>query len=368
MSESIKTDTFTINFGPQHPSTHGVLRLVMELDGEKIKEVEPVLGYLHRSIEKICEFRNYNQVFPFLDRCDYITGLSTELAYALAVEKLMGIEPPERGNYIRIIMVELARIASHLFFYSTYGMDLGAITPIIYGFKEREKVLDLIEMTTGYRLTPNYMRIGGVKYNLPDGFIEQTLKFVNELPGYLAEFGDLLTGNEIFNLRTREVGKIEKNWAIDIGVTGPLLRASGFKWDLRKDDPYSIYDRFDFDIPVGEKGDCFDAYEVRMKEIHESIKIIKQAIEKLPDGKFRVPLPSVIKPPKGESYVRIESPRGEIGIYVVSDGSERPYKFKIKPPSLMNIQAIPDLFKDMYIADCVAIFGVIDPVMGEVDR
>lgn len=367
-SNSPNETTLTVNFGPQHPSMHGVCRLVIDLDGEKIINVTPRLGYLHRSIEKICEFRSYSQVIPFLDRCDYITGLSTELAYVLAVEKLMGIEPPDRANYIRTILVELTRIASHIFFYATYGMDLGAYTPTMYGWREREKILDLLESVTGYRLTPNYMRIGGVKLDLPDGFLNQTMDFLKELPGFLSEYDDLLTGNEIFQMRTQGVARIDPKWAINMGVTGPLLRATGLKWDLRKDDPYLIYDRFDFDVPVGKQGDCFDAYEVRMMEIRESVKIIKQAVEAIPDGSIKIPMPAVIKPPKGSSYVRIESPRGELGIFVQSDGSERPYRFKLRPPSLMNIQAVPDLLKGVDIADAIAIFGVVDPVMGEVDR
>lgn len=363
-----QNDHLIVNFGPQHPSTHGVLRLVIELDGEVIVKVTPVIGYLHRSIEKICEFRSYNQVIPFLDRCDYITGISTELCYCMAVEKLMGIEVPERANYIRTIMVELNRIASHIFFYGTYAMDLGAVTPFMYVFREREKILDLLESVTGYRLTPNYIRIGGVKLDLPEGFIEKLLAFLDELPTYLSEYDDLLTGNEIFHLRTVGIGKMSQDWAKNVGITGPLLRGTGLKWDLRKDDPYLIYDRFDFDVPVGLQGDCFDSYEVRMTEIRESIKIIKQAVSGLPDGTYKLPMPSVIRPPEGESYVRIESPRGEIGIYIQSDGSERPYRFKLRPPSLMNIQSVPEILEGVNIADAIAILGVIDPVMGEVDR
>lgn len=367
-SNGDEKDTLIVNFGPQHPSMHGVCRLLIELDGEKIVNVTPMLGYLHRSIEKICEFRSYNQVIPFLDRCDYITGLSTELAYVMAVEKLIEIAPPERAEYIRVILVELNRIASHVFFYGTYGADLGAFTPMMHSFREREKILDLLESVTGYRLTPNYMRFGGVKEDLPDGFLEKTIKFLDEFPFYLKEYDDLLTGNEIFMIRTQDVGKRTKKKAIEMGVTGPLLRATGFKWDIRKDDPYSIYDRFDFDIPVGIQGDCYDTYCVRMKEIRESMKIIRQAIDKIPDGPYKIPIPSVVRPPKGESYMRIESPRGEVGIYVQSDGSERPSRFKLRPPSLMNIYALPDVLKGVTIADAIAIFGVVDPVMGEVDR
>lgn len=366
--KELEKQTLTVNFGPQHPSTHGVLRLVIELDGEKIINVEPVIGYLHRSIEKIAEFRSYSQVIPFLDRCDYLTGLSTELAYVMAVEQLMEIDVPERAKYIRTIMVELNRVVSHLFFYGTYGMDLGALTALLYAFRERERGLDLIEMVTGYRMTPNYMRIGGVKLDLPGSFLGMLLNYLDDLELKLKEYDDLLTGNEIFQLRTRGIGNMEKEWAIDLGLTGPLLRATGFDWDLRKDNPYLIYDSFDFDVPTGENGDCFDAYMVRMKEIKESIKIIRQAVDKLPEGKFRVPMPYVIKPPKGDSWVRIESPRGELGIYVVSDGSERPYRFKLKGPSFVNLQIIPDLLKGQYIADAVALLALLDPVMGEVDR
>lgn len=368
VEKSPEKQTVTINFGPQHPSTHGVLYLVVELDGERIVGVEPKIGYLYRSIEKMIEFRSYNHVIPFLDRCDYITALSTELAYVLAVEQLMQIEPPERAQYIRTIMVELSRIISHIFFYGAYGMDLGALTPLLYAFRDREIGLDLIEMVTGYRLTPNYMRIGGVKFDLPDGFLEKLDNYLNVLPKYLKEYDDLLTGNEIFLNRTKNVGIMAKEWAINIGITGPLLRGTGYKWDIRKDDPYLIYDNFDFDIPTGENGDCYSAYQVRLKEIRESMKIIRQAMSKLPDGKYRHSQPVVIRPPKGESWFRVESPRGELGIYIVSDGTERPYRMKIRAPSFVNLQAIPDMFRGQYIADTIAILGALDPVMGEVDR
>lgn len=366
--KELEKQTLTVNFGPQHPSTHGVLYLVIELDGERIVEVVPKIGYLHRSIEKIAEFRSYNQVIPFLDRCDYITALSTELAYCMAVEQLMGLDVPERAKYIRTILVELNRIVSHTFFYGTYGMDLGAFTPLFYGFREREKGLDLLEAVTGYRMTPNYMRIGGVKLDLPEGFLDNLDEYLNEVTEALKEYDNLLTGNEIFLARTKGIGNMKPDWAIDLGLTGPMLRATGFKWDLRKDDPYLIYDRFDFDVCTGQNGDCFDAYQVRLNEIRESIKIIRQAMKDLPDGKHKIPMPSVIRPPKGDSWVRIESPRGEIGVYVASDGSERPYRFKLRPPSFVNLQIIPDLLRNQYIADAVALLALLDPVMGEVDR
>lgn len=366
--KELEKQTITVNFGPQHPSTHGVLCLVIELDGERVVDVVPKIGYLHRSIEKIAEFRSYNQVIPFLDRCDYLTALSTEMAYCMAVEQLMDIELPERAKYIRTILVELNRIASHLFFYATYAMDLGAFTPLFYGIREREKALDLLESVTGYRLTPNYMRIGGVKLDFPDGFLENLDEFLNELPEAMKEYDNLLTGNEIFQARTKGVGNMKPEWAVDLGLTGPVLRSTGFKWDLRKNDPYLIYDRFDFEVQTGNNGDCFDGYMVRLNEIHESIKIIKQAMRDLPDGKHKIPMPSVIRPPKGDSWVRIESPRGEIGVYIASDGSERPYRFKLRAPSFANLQIVPGLLKGQYIADAVALLALLDPVMGEVDR
>lgn len=362
------TETVRLNMGPQHPSTHGVLFVILYLDGEVIVDADPNIGYLHRSIEKIAENRSYSQVIGYLDRNDYMTAFSNELGYVMAVEQMLGIEVPERAEYLRVIVVELNRIASHLLFAAAYGMDLGAITPFFYGFREREKVLDLFDMIAGYRMTPNYLRVGGVKEDIPEGFLEKTLEFVEEFPTRLDEYEALLTTNEIFLIRTKDVGNWTKEQAINLGITGPMLRATGFKWDLRKEEPYSVYDKFDFEIPVGEKGDCYETFVVRMQEMRESAKIVKQAIENLPEGEVRTRLPRIIKPPKGEAYTRIESPRGELGNYVVSDGTGRPYRHKVRAPSFVNLMTLQEILKGWKVADVVAIIGILDIVLGEVDR
>lgn len=363
-----KTETIMLNMGPQHPSTHGVLYVILELDGEFISRAEPCIGYLHRGIEKMAENRDYYQTIPLTNRCDYVIAFAYEHAYVLAVEKLLGIKVPERAEYIRIIMMELARIASHLLWISAYGMDLGAFTPIMYAFRDREYIMDLFDMAAGYRLMPNYFRFGGVKEDIPDGFIEKTLEFTDIMLAGVDEYEALLSGNEIFIARTKNVGHFKKDWAINIGLTGPALKSTGFKWDLRKEEPYSIYDRFEFDIPVGTNGDCYDAYKIRMQEMRESVKIIKQAASQIPDGAVRANLPRVIKPPKGEAYARVESSRGEIGAYVVSDGSSRPFRFKLRAPSFVNLMTLPTVLVGEKIADVVAIIGILDVVLGEVDR
>lgn len=364
----IRTETIMVNFGPQHPSTHGVLFVLVELDGEVVVGVEPKIGYLHRAIEKLSENRKYNQVIPLFDRCDYLSAFSNELGYVMAVEKLLGVEVPERAEYIRVILVELNRIASHLLWLSAYGLDLGALTPLFYAFREREKILDLFEMAAGYRLMPNYLRFGGVKEDLPSDFTKKALEFVEEFPSRVDEYEGLLSENEIFLVRTKGIGKWKREEMINVGVTGPMLRATGLKWDLRKSEPYSIYDRFEFEIPVGENSDCYDVYQIRMKEMRESAKIVRQAIEGLPEGKVRAKLPLVVKPPAGESYVRIEAPRGELGVQVVSDGSEQPYRVKIRTPSFVNLMALPVILKGWKVADFIAILGILDVVLGEVDR
>lgn len=364
----LRTEDIPVNFGPQHPSMHGVLFLRVTLDGEIMTHIDPVIGYLHRSMEKIFEYRNYAQGIAIIDRADYMSAFFNEIAFILPIEKLMDIDVPERAQYIRVILLELNRIASHLLFYGGYGMDIGAISPFLYCWREREKLNDLFELVAGYRLHPNYMRVGGVKEDVPEEFLERTAQFCNEFPGWLEEYNSLLTGNEIFHLRTRGVGKMTPEWAINIGLTGPLLRATGYKWDVRKGDPYLIYDRFDFEVPVGEHGDCFDAYWIRMAEMEQSVRIIKQALSQLPDGQVRKKLPRVIKPPKGEAYARIESPRGELAVYLVSDGTHRPYRAKIRAPSFVNLEAIPELLKGKLVADAIALVGIFEPVMGEVDR
>ena len=368
LSTEIKSREIQVNFGPQHPSMHGVLFLKIILDGEIITDVDPVIGYLHRSMEKIFEYRTYNQCIAIIDRADYMSAFFNELAFILPVEKLMDIDVPERGQYLRVILMELNRIANHLLFYGAFGMDIGAVTPILYCMREREKLLDLFELAAGYRMHPNYFRVGGVKEDVPEEFLDGAAEFCNDFAGWLEEYNTLLTGNEIFRIRSRGVGKIDKDWAINMGITGPLLRSTGYKWDLRKNDSYSVYDKFDFEIPVGTVGDSYDAFWMRMAEMEQSLKIVKQALSKLPDGRVRAKVPLNVRPPKGEAYSRIESPRGELAVYIVSDGSNKPFRVKIRAPSFLHLQALPELLKGVFVADAIVIVGIIEPVMGEVDR
>lgn len=364
----IKTQEFLVNMGPQHPSTHGVLRLILKVDGEVVLDVEPVVGYLHRGIEKIAENCTYTQFIPFTDRLDYLASMNNNFAYVLTVEKLLNIEPPKRAQYIRVIVAELNRIASHLVFFGTYALDLGAVTPFLYAFREREKILDIFEELCGARLTYNYMRIGGVSRDIPENFKENVLDFIKYFTPLVDEYDRLLTYNKIFQKRTKNIGILKKEVAIDYGVTGPNLRATGIRWDLRKNSPYSSYSDFEFEIPTGVCGDTFDRYFVRMCEMRESLKIIKQAIENLPDGDILAKVPRVIKPPQGEAYTRCENPRGELAFYIVSDGTDKPYRLKIRAPSFINLQVLPEIMKGYKIADIVAILGSIDIVLGEVDR
>ncbi len=390
---AIRTEELILNMGPQHPSTHGVLHVLLELDGEVVVGVEPSIGYIHRGIEKILENRQYYQCMPLINRLDYLASLSNEFGFVRAVEELLGFEVPLRAEYIRVIMAELARIASHLLWLGTFGLDLGAITPFLYAFREREKALDLIEMVTGSRMMSNYNRFGGVRIDLPADFFGEAYKFLDEFGKRVDEYEQLLTTNEIFLVRTKGIGIISKGDAIDLGVTGPILRASGFSWDLRKNKPYSVYTNFDFEIPTGTMGDCYDRYLVRIREMRESAKIIQQALEGLPSGpyimrdfKFILPpkdelkssmealihhfelIVKGFKPPAGEVYSSIEAPRGELGFYLISDGSPRPYRVKIRAPSFVNLQALSKLIKGMMIGDVVAIIGSLDIVLGEIDR
>jgi NADH-quinone oxidoreductase subunit D len=371
----IETDEMVLSMGPQHPSTHGVLRLEVTTDGEVVKKVRPFIGYLHRCFEKHAEKVGYPGVVPYTDRMDYLAAMNNNHGYVLAVEKLLGLEVPERAEYIRVIMAELNRIASHLVAFGTYGLDIGAVTPFLYAFREREMILDIFEMTCGARLTYNYYRIGGVGADLTPEIIDKIKEFLDDFEPKLKEYDALLSYNKIFIERTAGIGVIPLEMAIDYGITGPMLRASGMKWDLRKDDPYSIYDRFDFDIPTGvglkgPKGDCWDRYIVRMREMAESCKIIRQALEQLPDGDYILPkLPKMIRPPKGaEVYVRVENPRGELGYYIISDGTHNPYRVKVRSPCFTNLAILPAISKGVMLADLVAIVGSIDIVLGEVDR
>lgn len=365
----LKTEPVVINMGPQHPSTHGVFRMRVTFDGEVIVDMEPVFGYLHRGIEKLAEGRTYTQNIPFTDRLDYLAAMTSNLAYVMAVEKLAGIEVPERAEYLRVIMAEMMRLSSHLMAVGFFLNDLGAFfTPLMYMFREREKLLDLFEMVCGQRLTYNYMRIGGVSHDIPEEFLPALKKFVREMPHFIDEYDQLLRENEIVLARTKGVGILPREQAINASASGPVLRGSGVKWDLRKQDPYSIYDRFDFEIPTGAVGDNYDRYRVRIEEMRQSVRILEQAISQLPRGEIRAKVPHLLRPPKGEAYGHIEGPKGELGFYLVSDGSIAPYRFHVRPPTLINLTALRDMIVGWKLADAISTFGSIDICLGEVDR
>lgn len=366
---TLRTEPVVINMGPQHPSTHGVFRMRVVFDGEVIVDMEPVFGYLHRGIERMAEDRSYHQFIPFTDRLDYLASMTNNHAYVLAVEKLAQIEVPERAEYIRVIIDELMRIASHLMTVGFMLNEMGTMmTPLLYMFREREKILDLFEMVCGQRLTYNYMRIGGVSQDLPAEFMPALKRFIDEMPGYIDEYDQLLEENEIVLARAKGVGVLPADKAINCSVSGPVLRASGVKWDLRRNDPYSIYDRFDFEIPTRQNGDTYDRYRMRILEMRQSVRIIEQAMAQLPEGEVRAKVPGNLRPPKGDAYGRIEGPKGELGFYLVSDGSPKPYRCRIRPPSLINLTVLRDLLIGWKLADAIVIFGSIDICLGEVDR
>jgi NADH-quinone oxidoreductase subunit D len=366
---TIRTEPFVINMGPQHPSTHGVFRMRLTLDGEVVVDLEPVFGYLHRGIEKLVEGRTYAQIVPITDRLDYVASMSNNLAYVVAVEKLAGITVPERAEYLRVIMAELQRIASHLIAVGSFLNDCGAyFTPFMYMYREREDIVDLFEMVCGQRLTYNYMRIGGVSHDAPDEFLVALDKFVTRMPYFIDEYDRLLAENEILLARTKGVGILSKELAINSSAAGPVLRGSGVEWDIRKVDPYSVYDRFEFDIPTGSVGDCYDRYRVRVEEMRQSVCIIKQALEQIPPGEVRSEVPLLLRPPVGEAYGHIEGPKGELGFYLVSDGSIAPYRLHVRPPTLINLTALRDMTIGWKVQDAVIIFGSIDICLGEVDR
>jgi NADH-quinone oxidoreductase subunit D len=366
---AIKTEPLVVNIGPQHPSTHGVFRMRVVLDGETITDAEMVLGYLHRSMEKLAEERTWTQNIPFTDRMDYLAAMTGNLSYCLAVEKLAGIEVPERAQCLRVIFGELQRIASHAMANGTFINDCGAWqTPLFYMFREREKILDLFEMTCGARLTLNYMRIGGVAFDVPDEFMPALRALIDELPDRIDEYERLLVDNEILLMRARDVGVLPADLAINASTSGPVLRGSGIAWDIRKADPYSGYEQYDFDIPVGHQGDCYDRFMVRMEEVRQSVRIIKQAMERLPPGPFTAEVPLNLRPPPGEIYSRIESPKGELGFYLVSDGSPNPYRFHVRSPSLINLSPLREMVVGKSVADAIVTLGSIDINVGEVDR
>ena len=373
--KTLRTDEMIINMGPQHPSTHGVLRLEIVVDGEIIVDVIPHIGYLHRCFEKHCEhMTNYQQVIPYVDRLDYCASMNNDLAYVLAAERMLKIDVPPRVEYIRVIMAELNRIASHLIAIGTYGIDAGAFTPFLYCFTDREKILDLFEMTCGARLLYNYMWIGGLSHDIPPKFVEQTKEFCAYFKPRIKAFNDLLTYNEIFVKRTAHVGVLPKDVAINYASSGPMLRGSGVNWDLRRDDPYSCYEKFEWEVQVGKGevgavGDSWDRHIVRMREMEQSVKIIEQALANIPEGNVQAAIPKRIRPDAGaEVYVRTESPRGELGFYLISDGSASPYRIKARSPAFVNLSVLPEISRGAMIADLVLIAGSVDIVLGEVDR
>ncbi|HEY4684326.1 MAG TPA: NADH-quinone oxidoreductase subunit D [Candidatus Acidoferrales bacterium] len=361
-------DEIILNMGPQHPATHGVLRVKLKLDGEKIVGSECIIGYLHRGVEKIAEHRTYAQFAPYVDRTDYVAAVSNGLGYVETVEKLLGVEAPPRARWVRTILTELQRIASHLLWLGTHALDIGAITPLFYTFREREEVLKIFEKYCGARLTTHAFRIGGLQYETYDGFEDDVRRFCRDFYRRVDEYEALLTENRIWLGRTKGVGILTIKDAIDLGATGPILRASGLRWDIRKAFPYAAYSEFDFMIPTGTNGDTFDRYMVRMEEMRQSCRICQQAIETIPAGPIMAKVGKVLKPPPGEVYHSIEAPKGEIGYYVVSDGTVQPYRVRIRPPSFINLQSFDKMVKGMLVADVVAIIGTLDIVLGEVDR
>jgi len=387
------SEIMTINMGPQHPSTHGVLRLVIELDGEIIQKITPHIGYLHRGVEKLSEHRTYHQTIPLTDRLDYLAPMSNNLGYVLAVEKLLGIEVPERAQVIRVIMAELTRLKSHLVWIACHALDIGAMTVFIYAFREREMIMSLYEKISGARMTSNYFRVGGLSADVYDGFEKDVREIVETFPGHFDTYEGLLTKNTIWLNRTVGNGVISAEDAIDYGITGPALRGSGVDWDLRRDNPYSGYEKYQFKVPVGEKCDTFDRYKVRLVEMREAVNIIRQALDSLKPGPVLADAPKVTYPPKeqvyntieglihhfkiasegfpvpeGEVYQSVEAPKGELGFYIVSDGGTKPYRMRIRPPSFVNLGAIEKMAKGSMIADLVAIIGTLDIVLGEIDR
>jgi len=389
------TGTMTINMGPQHPSTHGVLQLILELDGEVVVKATPHIGFLHRGTEKLSEHRTYHQVIPLTDRLDYLAPMSNNLGYVLAVEKLLGITDliPARANNIRVIMAELTRIKSHLVWLATHALDIGAMTVFLYCFREREEIVDIYEKVSGARMTSNYFRVGGLSADLPAGIEGDIRKFAEGMTGHLETYEGLLTGNKIWQKRTVDVGYISGQDAIDIGLSGAALRGSGVDWDLRRDASYCNYAEYEFEVPVRSEGDVFARYKVRLDEMRQSIRIILQGLDKLKPGPILANCPQVCLPPKkdvvntieglihhfkiisegfkpeaGEVYVAIEAPKGELGYYLVSDGSTHPYRMKIRPPSFVNLQALPQMVEGALIADVIATIGTLDIVLGEIDR
>lgn len=367
---SLRTEPVTVNIGPQHPSTHGVFRLRVSFEGEEVVDVEPVFGYLHRGTEKLAEARNYVQIVTLTDRMDYVASMSNNLAYVRTVEKLADIQVPERAMYLRVLCAELQRIASHLMATGFLLNDLGALaTPLMYCFRERERILDLFEMLCGARITLSYMRPGGVLQDAPEDFWTALDILMSDMPTYLDELEGLITGNEIVLARTIGVGVVSDADAINASLSGPILRAAGVQWDLRKADPYELYDQLEFDIPIGTNGDTFDRYLVRVHEMRESVKIINQCRKNIPNGLVRNPnTPFFIRPPAGDVYSAVEGPKGELGFYIVSDEGISPYRCHVRAPSFINLSYLKEMLVGWKMADLIIVFGSLDVVMGEVDR
>lgn len=385
--------TMTLNFGPQHPAAHGVLRLVLEMDGEVIERADPHIGLLHRGTEKLIEHKTYLQALPYFDRLDYVSPMSQEHAYSLCIEKLLQCEVPIRAQYLRVLFCELTRILNHLLNVSSQALDVGAMTPLLWLFEEREKILSFYERASGARFHSAYIRPGGVAADIPDDLVEDIVKFIDEFPKYIDDVDNLLTENRIWKQRTVGIGAVSIEQALDWGFSGPMLRASGLAWDLRKSQPYEIYDQLNFDVPIGQNGDCYDRYLVRMEEIRQSIHLVKQCIDKLPQGPIKTEDRKISPPPRaemkrsmealihhfklysegyhvpeGEAYVAVEAPKGEFGVYIVSNGTNRPYRCRIRAPGFAHLQALDFMAKGHMLADIAAIIGSLDIVFGEIDR
>lgn len=385
--------TMMLNFGPQHPAAHGVLRLVLEMDGEVIERADPHIGLLHRGTEKLIEHKTYLQALPYFDRLDYVSPMSQEHAYSLCVEKLLQCEVPVRAKYLRVLFCELTRILNHLLNISSQALDVGAMTPLLWLFEEREKILEFYERASGARFHAAYIRPGGVAADIPEGLIEDIAKFIEQFPQYIDDVDELLTENRIWKQRTVGISEISIKQALDWGFSGPMLRAAGLAWDLRKSQPYEIYDQLDFDIPIGQNGDCYDRYLVRMAEIRQSISLVKQCIEKMPEGPVKTEDRKISPPPRaemktsmealihhfklysegysvpeGEAYAAVEAPKGEFGVYIVSDGTNMPYRCRIRAPGFAHLQALDFMSKGHMLADIAAIIGSLDIVFGEIDR
>ena len=391
--KEVKIKPLTINFGPQHPAAHGVLRMVLEMDGEVIERVDPHIGLLHRGTEKLIEDKTYLQAIPYFDRLDYVSPMCQEHAFALAVEKLLKIEPPLRASYIRVLFSEITRILNHLLALPAMAMDVGAMTPFLWSFEQRELLMEFYEKVSGARLHANYFRPGGVYRDMPNGLLNDIKEWAIKFPKFIEDLENLVSDNRIFKQRTVDIGIVSAEDAVDFGFTGPMLRASGVKWDLRKEEPYEIYDKLDFEIPVGKNGDCYDRYFVRVEEMKESLKIIHQCIDNIPKGHVMIQNNKITPPkrklmktsmeslihhfklytegykvPKGETYTSVEAPKGEFGVYLISDGTNKPYKCKIRAPGFAHLQAMDFCSKGHMLADVVAILGSMDIVFGEIDR